>query len=128
MFGLTRLHIPLAPKSVKPPLVGLLEMYMRCACIDEGSNVYGYVVVPIACTMNIVESVFQRFSSALPLEADTNERFTAGVPGSVFQSVIRAMRLPKSGSVTTVFAPRRFPTFGICDGICTTAESVREQL
>src|SRR5580704_3803170 len=78
--------------------------------------------------MNRVESRFQRFSSALPLAAETNERFSAGCPGSVFQSVMRTMRFPKSGSVTIVLAPTRFPTLGMDEGIWTISKSVREQL
>ena len=78
--------------------------------------------------MNMVESMFQRFSSALPLAAETNERFAVGSAGSLFQSVRRTMRFPKSGSVTILLVPVRFPTLGIDDGIWAILESVREQL
>src|SRR5579863_8892402 len=100
---------------------------MRAACIVAGLKVKGYPPAPVSCTISRVESRFQIFSSALPLDVVSKVRFTSVALSDVRASVIRTIRFPKSGSLTIVFAPTSLPTFGNGEGMGTMSRSVREQ-
>src|ERR1700688_3255962 len=121
-----RLHSPLAV-SIIPLVVGKFDTYIRDACIVVALKLKGKVLAPVSCTANRVESEFQTLMSALPLPEETYVRFLKVEFGLVFESVTRTIRLPKLGSVTTVFAPRRLPTLGGVSGNWAMLRSVREQ-
>src|SRR5215471_15664452 len=74
------------------------------ACMVDGLNAKRYVEVPISWTRNMVESWFHIFGSSEP-----DALVIIVDPPAVLASVTRTMRLWKSGSSTTRFAPVRLP-------------------
>src|SRR3954463_1631141 len=124
-FGSLRLHEPPALILI-PPHCGKLCAYSRLTCIAEASKLSGYIQPYTSCTYNSDESVFHTFASALPPKPASNVRLRMPVFSDA--SVMRTIRLLKSGSVVIRFIPSRLPASGTLLGSGAGFRSVRAQL